>query len=50
MGGTKSGREVIEHLKDEGVEGNEAVKHVLNFLEHCRIGKVTLDETVRIEN
>jgi predicted hydrocarbon binding protein/KaiC/GvpD/RAD55 family RecA-like ATPase len=50
MGGTKSGREVSEHLKDEGVEGDEAVKHVLNLLEHCKVGKVTMGETIKIEN
>ena len=50
MGGVKSGREVSEHLRDEGVEGDEAVTHVLNLLEHCKVGKVTMGETIKIEN
>jgi len=50
MGGAKSGREVSVHLKDEGVEGDEAVKHVLDLLEHCKVGKVTMGETIKIEN
>ena len=50
MGGAKAGREVSEHLREEGVEGDEAVKHVLNLLEHCKVGKVTIGETIKIEN
>jgi predicted hydrocarbon binding protein/archaellum biogenesis ATPase FlaH len=50
MGGAKSAREVSEHLKDEGVEGDETVNYVLNLLEHCKVGKVTIGETLKIEN
>ena len=50
MGGAKSGREVSEHLRGAGIEGDDAVKHVLDFLEHCKVGKVTLGETIRIES
>ena len=50
MGGAKVGREVSERLKDAGVEGNDAVKHVLNLLEYCNVGKITMGETVRIED
>ena len=50
MGGAKSGREVSEHLRDAGIEGDDAVKHVLGLLEHCKVGKVTLGDTIRIES
>jgi len=48
MGGAKSGKEVGERLKDAGLSGDEAVRRVLHLLEHCKVGKVTLGETIRI--
>ena len=49
MGGAKSGKEVGERLMDAGLREDEAVKSVLHLLEHCNVGKVTADETIRIE-
>jgi predicted hydrocarbon binding protein/archaellum biogenesis ATPase FlaH len=49
MGGAKSGKEVGERLLDGGISEDEAVKRILNFLEHCKVGKVTAGETIRIE-
>jgi predicted hydrocarbon binding protein/KaiC/GvpD/RAD55 family RecA-like ATPase len=49
MGGTKSGKEVGERLLDAGMGEDEAVKHLLHLLEHCKVGKVTVDETIRIK-
>jgi KaiC/GvpD/RAD55 family RecA-like ATPase/predicted hydrocarbon binding protein len=48
MGGAKSGKEVGERLKDAGLSEDEAVRRVLHLLEHCKVGKVTLGETIRI--
>jgi KaiC/GvpD/RAD55 family RecA-like ATPase/predicted hydrocarbon binding protein len=48
MGGARSGREVGERLVDAGLGEDEAVKRVLDFLEHCKVGKVSMDETIRI--
>ena len=48
MGGAKAGKEVGERLIDAGIGEDEAVKRVLNFLEHCKVGKVTAGETIRI--
>jgi len=50
MGGAKSGREVGEHLVDEGLSSDEAAKRILGFLEHCRVGKVKANETIVIED
>jgi predicted hydrocarbon binding protein/KaiC/GvpD/RAD55 family RecA-like ATPase len=50
MGGAKAGKEVGERLTSEGIKGDEAVKRVLNFLEYCKAGKVTINETVRIKD
>jgi predicted hydrocarbon binding protein/KaiC/GvpD/RAD55 family RecA-like ATPase len=49
MGGAKSGKEVGGRLMDAGLREDEAVKRVLHLLEHCKVGKVTVDETIRME-
>jgi len=50
MGGTRVGKEVGEHLMDAGLNEDEAVKRVINFLKHCKVGKVTAGETIKIED
>ena len=49
MGGAKSGKEVGVRLMDAGLREDEAVKRVLHLLEHCKVGKITADETIRME-
>jgi len=49
MGGARSGKEVGERLMETGIGEDEAVKRLLNFLKRCKVGKVTADETIRIE-
>jgi len=49
MGGARSGKVAGERLMDAGLREDEAVKRVLHFLEHCKVGKVTADETIRID-
>ena len=49
MGGARSGKEVGERLMNAGVSEDEAVKRVLNLLEYCKVGKVSMDETIRIK-
>jgi predicted hydrocarbon binding protein len=48
MGGARSGKQVGERLLEAGLSEDEAVKRVLNFLNQCKVGKVTVDETIRI--
>jgi len=48
MGGARSGKEVGEHLMDAGIKGDEAVKRVLHLLEYCKVGKVSMGETIRM--
>jgi predicted hydrocarbon binding protein/KaiC/GvpD/RAD55 family RecA-like ATPase len=48
MGGAKAGKEVGEHLMEAGIAEDEAVKRVLHLLEYCKVGKVTADETIRM--
>jgi predicted hydrocarbon binding protein len=49
MGGARAGKKVGEQLMEAGLGEDEAVKRVLAFLEHCKVGKVTMDETIRIK-
>jgi predicted hydrocarbon binding protein len=42
MGGAKSGKEVGERLLDAGVGEDEAIERVIGFMNHCKVGKVTI--------
>jgi predicted hydrocarbon binding protein/KaiC/GvpD/RAD55 family RecA-like ATPase len=46
MGGAKAGKEVGEHLIEAGLTGDEAIKRIINFMEYCKVGKVTSGETI----
>jgi len=48
MGGARAGKQVGERLLEAGLREDEAVKRVLNFLNQCKVGKVSVDETIRI--
>jgi KaiC/GvpD/RAD55 family RecA-like ATPase/predicted hydrocarbon binding protein len=48
MGGARSGKIIGERLLKAGINGDEAVKRVINFMNYCKVGKVTLGETIRI--
>ena len=43
MGGAKAGKQVGERLLEAGLREDESVKRVLNFLNQCKVGKVTVD-------
>jgi predicted hydrocarbon binding protein len=56
MGGARAGKEVGERLAEAGITGDEAIRRVVDFMEYCKVGRVTLrlrsgqalDETIRI--
>jgi predicted hydrocarbon binding protein/KaiC/GvpD/RAD55 family RecA-like ATPase len=48
MGGAKSGKELGERLIKAGIKEDEAIKRVINFMNYCKVGKVTLGETIKI--
>ena len=50
MAGAKAGKEIGKHLMDAGIRDDEAVNRVLNFLEYCKVGKITVDETIRMKD
>jgi predicted hydrocarbon binding protein/archaellum biogenesis ATPase FlaH len=48
LGGARAGKSIGERLMDTGLEKDEAVKRILHLLDHCKIGKATLNESIRI--
>jgi predicted hydrocarbon binding protein len=50
MGGASAGKKIGEHLLDAGLSEDEAVKRILNLMDHCKVGKVSADGTIRIKN
>jgi predicted hydrocarbon binding protein/KaiC/GvpD/RAD55 family RecA-like ATPase len=48
MGGVKSGMEVGKRLLESGLSGDEAIKRVIDFMNYCKVGKVTVDERIKI--
>jgi KaiC/GvpD/RAD55 family RecA-like ATPase/predicted hydrocarbon binding protein len=48
MGGARSGKTVGERLMEAGLDEDEALKRVIHLFEHCKVGKVTMDETIII--
>jgi len=49
MGGAKSGKETGDRLMGAGLNEDEAIKRVIDFMNYCKVGKVTTDETIRIK-
>jgi KaiC/GvpD/RAD55 family RecA-like ATPase/predicted hydrocarbon binding protein len=43
LGGARSGREVGKRLMEAGIEGDEALQRVVDFMNHCKVGRVTLN-------
>jgi len=49
LGGARAGKNVGKGLLDAGLGENEAVERLSNLLNYLKVGKVTLDQSVRIE-
>jgi len=48
MGGARSGKQVGERLLEMGLSEHEAIKRVVDFMNYCKVGKVTMDERIKI--
>jgi KaiC/GvpD/RAD55 family RecA-like ATPase/predicted hydrocarbon binding protein len=48
MGGAIAGKEIGEHLIATGIGEDDAVQRMTHLLEHCKVGKVMMGETMRI--
>jgi len=49
LGGAKTGKSIGESLMDAGLEEDEAVERILYLLNYCKVGKVTIDESIKIK-
>jgi len=49
LGGARAGKSIGKRLMDAGLEEDEAVERILYLLNYSKIGKVTLDESLRIK-
>jgi predicted hydrocarbon binding protein/KaiC/GvpD/RAD55 family RecA-like ATPase len=48
MGGARAGKKVGECLMESALSKDEAVKRVIDFMNYCKVGNVTLGETIKI--
>lgn len=48
LGGAMGGKMVGEHLINAGIGEDEAVKRILSLLQYCKVGKVSVGETLRM--
>ena len=48
MGAARSAKIIGGHLIEAGLSGDEALRRLIDFMNYCKVGKVTLGETVRI--
>jgi predicted hydrocarbon binding protein len=49
MGGARSGKIVGQRLMEAGLNGEEAVNRVISLLEYCKVGEITMGETIIIK-
>ena len=48
MGAARSARKIGERLLEAGLGEDEAISRIIDFLNYCKVGKVTRGETIRI--
>ena len=49
MGGARAGKILGERLIDSGFDENEAINKVISFMDYCKVGKITLNETIKMK-
>ena len=49
MGGAWAGKKVGEHLMNAGMDEDEIIKRVIHFIEYCKVGKISLGETIKMK-
>jgi len=48
LGGARAGKSIGEKLMDAGLTDDEAVERILYLVDYCKIGKATIDKSIRI--
>lgn len=49
LGGAMGGKKLGECLLEAGMKEDEAIKRVLSLFEYCKVGKVSMEETLRMK-
>jgi predicted hydrocarbon binding protein len=49
MGGARVGKKVGEKLIDAGMGEDEVIRRIIDFMEYCKVGKISMDETIRMK-
>jgi len=49
MGGARAGKMLGERLMEAGIKGDEAIDRVIDFMNYCKVGKVTVGETIKMK-
>jgi predicted hydrocarbon binding protein/KaiC/GvpD/RAD55 family RecA-like ATPase len=49
MGGAMTGKRLGEYLVSAGMGDDEVIRRVIDLMEYCKVGKVALGDTIRIE-
>jgi len=49
MGGARAGKMLGEPLLESGLREQDAINRVVNLMEHCKVGQITLDDTIRMK-
>ncbi len=49
MAGAMAGKRLGEHLMNIGLKEDGAIRRMVDLLEYCKVGKVSMDETIRIK-
>ena len=48
MGGARAGKQVGDRLLEAGLNEDEAINRVIDSLNQCKVGKVSVDKTIKI--
>jgi predicted hydrocarbon binding protein len=49
MAGAMAGKRLAEHLLNLGLREDEATGRMVDLIEYCKVGKVSMDETIRMK-
>jgi predicted hydrocarbon binding protein/KaiC/GvpD/RAD55 family RecA-like ATPase len=50
IGGARAGKMLGERLLESGLREQEAVERVVDLMEHCKVGKIKLDGTIKMKD
>jgi len=49
MGGARAGKILGEGLIGAGIKGDQAINRVIDFMNYCKVGKITVSETIKMK-